>query len=154
MKKKPKIKTRKPQLGGGKPKIQPGAVDQIDLVDPLANVPVTGDLQTDADAEISATRAALRESDRKQREAITLAVDSEFWFAVVFQSRAQKEAFLAALDWLALGNKYLDGLELCRKLGIVVPKAALRHGITRRAIDAKLVQITREWEDGEQARDA
>jgi hypothetical protein len=55
-------------------------------------------------------------------------VDSEYWFCVSFDTRAQKHAFLRALGWDGQGGKFLDGIELARQMGIVLPPtpAALR----------------------------
>lgn len=49
--------------------------------------------------------------------------DSEFWFAVCFQSREQKEAFLAALGWAEFGDKYLSGRKCAKKQGVDLPPA-------------------------------
>ena len=49
-----------------------------------------------------------------------MTVDPEYWVCVCFQSREQKEEFLAKAGWLDLGEKYLDGLEVARRLGVAV----------------------------------
>src|ERR1700733_1475904 len=65
-------------------------------------------------------RSAKERSDRRI-DAIT---DSEYWFAVCFQSREQKEAFLKAVNWISLGDKYLDGTAIALSLKISLPPAA------------------------------
>lgn len=51
------------------------------------------------------------------------ATDSEFWFAVCFQTRAQKDAFIDAMGWRKdLGDKYLDGVEVARRLGVQIER--------------------------------
>jgi len=46
------------------------------------------------------------------------AVDSEYWFAVCFQTREQKDEFLEKSKMVELGDKYIDGMALARMLGI------------------------------------
>ena len=46
------------------------------------------------------------------------ATDSEYWFAVCFQTREQKEEFLEKLKLMEIGDKYLDGMEVAKALGI------------------------------------
>jgi len=90
--------------------------------DPLADVPVTGDDETDARAELDATAIAFRERRAREEKRFDRATDTEFWFAAVFHTREQKEAFLTALALLADGDKYVDGLKLAAKLGITLPE--------------------------------
>ena len=47
-------------------------------------------------------------------------VDSEYWIAICFQSREQKEEFLRLAGWLKYGDKYLDGLEIAEKMKIKI----------------------------------
>jgi hypothetical protein len=47
-------------------------------------------------------------------------VDSEYWIAVCFQSREQKDRFLEAMEWDRIGDKYLDGIEVMRAMKIPV----------------------------------
>ena len=51
------------------------------------------------------------------------AVDSEYWVAICFQSRAQKEAFIKGMGLSLYGDKYLDGARIASKFGIVLPTA-------------------------------
>lgn len=61
---------------------------------------------------------AIREREKAQRDDYVAATDSEFWIAVCFETREQKEEFLRRLALLDLGDKYLDGLEVAKRLGI------------------------------------
>ena len=61
----------------------------------------------------------------------TAATDSEYWFAVCFESRAQKETFLDALGWLDLGDKYLDGIDLPEREEIDLPEANVPYITTK-----------------------
>jgi len=46
------------------------------------------------------------------------ATDSEFWIAVCFQTREQKEEFLKKAGLWQLGDKYLDGTKVAKAMGI------------------------------------
>jgi hypothetical protein len=136
MSKKPAITANKPELGGnrprlsgGKPKITKNPLARIFEppagFDPLGEVAQTGDLETDAQAEVSAVLSGFQDRARQEQARFELATDTEFWFSVYFQSREQKEAFLKALEWLTSGDKYLNGLELAEAMGIELPKVSL-----------------------------
>lgn len=112
--------------------------------DPFADVEYTDDMEQDAKVEISEALKAIKEEKKRRREAFRIIVDPEFWFAVCFQSREQKEEFLKLVDWYRLGDKYLDGLELAELLDVDIepiplkaanlPKAAAglrKHGLIR-----------------------
>lgn len=133
---KPTITTNKPQLGsnrptlsGGRPKLTKNPLARFFEppagADPLGEVPQTGDLETDAQAETSAILSGFQDRAKQEQERFQLATDTEFWFSVYFQSREQKEAFLEALSWLANGDKYLNGLELAEAMGIRLPEVTL-----------------------------
>lgn len=89
--------------------------------DPLADVEYTGDLATDSNAELDALAQGFRDRTKREDERFRLATDSEYWFAVCFKSREDKEAFLRGARLLAVGDKYLDGYVVARTLGITMP---------------------------------
>ncbi len=88
--------------------------------DPLAGVKYTGDVEQDTVAELGAAEAAFRA--REEREAVRMSneIDSENWFAVVFETRAQKDEFLAKLNLLDIGDKYFDGRDIADRLGVAL----------------------------------
>ena len=43
--------------------------------------------------------------------------DSEHWFAIAFPLRDDKDSFLAEYGLRKLGDKYLDGMAVARKMG-------------------------------------
>lgn len=94
-----------------------------DPEDPLAGVKYTGNVEADAATELDALQSAFGDRARKERQRFLAATDSEYWVALCFQSRAQKEAFLTALRWIRYGDKYIDGTRLAGKLGIPLPPA-------------------------------
>ena len=59
-----------------------------------------------------AFRNRLDREDKRRR----MATDSEFWFAVYFQSREEKEAFLRRHGLDRIGDKYLPGSAVERAL--------------------------------------
>jgi hypothetical protein len=95
--------------------------------DPLDDVPQTGDVEADSLAEVAqiertiAQRKEVAEQDRRR-----YAADADFWLGCVFQSRAQKEAFLRALPQLPCDEgQYVDGRYLAGLLGVELPEVAI-----------------------------
>jgi hypothetical protein len=88
---------------------------------PLDGLPDTGDVQKNADQEMSAVEQEIERNRAASEERFRVAADPEFFFCVCFQSRDQKEEFLKNIGWLdELGDKYLNGLEVARRLEIPV----------------------------------
>ena len=84
--------------------------------DPLAGVEYTGDLAADSAAELSAMEEAYRARAAGEAKRFQQATDSEYWVCVVFDDRAAKDAFLAEFALAPLGNKYLIGSAVAKKL--------------------------------------
>lgn len=68
--------------------------------------------------EVSDVIKRMRLKQALERSRYLDATDSEYWFALCFQSREQKEQFLAALGWADLGDKYLDGAQVARRMNV------------------------------------
>ena len=146
---KKKVEIHAPQkldlAGGGK--IKPKKIDLAqtlnapEVENPLDEVDYTGELEHDANAEVSALLTGFRERARQEQDRFTLATDSEFWFAVGFKSREQKEAFLTAVGWDEHGDKYLNGVNIAQALGIPLPPVALTDA-TRKQVDRRLKELT------------
>ncbi|ACU37173.1 hypothetical protein [Actinosynnema mirum] len=107
-----------------------GPTSQADLLaqlnaepepDPFGDVEYTGDLATDSTAELDALARGFRERTAREDERFRLATDSEFWFALCFKSREEKDRFLKAARLFHLGDKYLDGLAFAAALGVAMP---------------------------------
>lgn len=86
--------------------------------DPLAEVEYTGDLEVDAESELDALQAAFRDRRRREDRRFKQSTDSEFWLALCFEDREQKEAFLSAFALSKMGDKYLDGRKVAAALGV------------------------------------
>jgi hypothetical protein len=70
-------------------------------------------------------RTAFMERAAKDKQRYLEATDSEFWVAVCFRSREQKEAFLSAVRWpgVEVDDKYISGEVIAKALGIALPPA-------------------------------
>lgn len=68
--------------------------------------------------EVSVALQTIIDEKQQRRDAYRSTLDHEFWCALCFQSREQKEQFLKALDLLDIGDKYLDGLLVAERLGV------------------------------------
>ncbi|MFK0249269.1 hypothetical protein ACIQUM_31610 [Amycolatopsis azurea] len=86
--------------------------------DPLADVEYTGDLPEDSRRELTALQQGFRDRARREAERFRLATDSEFWIAVCFKTREDKEKFLRNAKLLAIGDKYMDGYAVASTLGV------------------------------------
>ena len=69
-------------------------------------------------AELTEAQKSFRLDRVRERERFVEITDSEFWFCVCFQTRAQKDEFLAKMGLMEIGDKYLDGLAVAEKQGI------------------------------------
>ncbi|MBF1221576.1 MAG: hypothetical protein HXM21_00200 [Haemophilus influenzae] len=87
----------------------------------------TGDVEKDSEAELDALQKGFRDAIKREDKRFELATDSEYWFCVCFQSREQCNAFLKAMDLLEIGDKYLDGQEVAKKLGVKLPEANIPY---------------------------
>ncbi len=87
---------------------------------PLSDVEYPGDLQGNVDAEISAVLQNILAERAHKRDEFRLLADSEYWLCICFQSYEQKMEFLRQARWDHLGDKYVNGLEVARLLGLDV----------------------------------
>lgn len=114
----------------------PNPFDSMDVSDD-ASLEEIGEAE---DKVIDDSFKAIREGREKQRQAIQLANDAEYWFAVYFQTREQKEAFLKAVKWFEHGDKYLDGRWLAKKFNVELPPRPGPYKVGR--LDKKLTDLT------------
>lgn len=79
--------------------------------DPLAGVDYASckGVGEESTAEVSALLTAFKARQKQEQKRFQDATDSEYWFAVCFKNRAEKDEFLKKYNLAALGNKYLDG---------------------------------------------
>lgn len=86
--------------------------------DPLATVAYSGNLAQDAAAEFTALEQGYRDRAKAEADRFKRATDSEYWVAVCFTTREEKEAFLRAAGLAHLGDKYLDGRQVAAALDV------------------------------------
>lgn len=108
-------------------KEKPKIVKTFGMVGVREEKPEHGTVEEETAAEMEEFRLAGKprtglDQIKKAEAQYRAAVETEFWFAVVFQSRAQKDAFLAATGWSDLGTKHMDGLDLAERLGVKLPE--------------------------------
>jgi len=94
---------------------------KLDRVNPMDAVPETGDAEKDCKGMMSAALVAFKKAATGEAQTFKDNTDTEYWFAVCFQSREQKDAFLKAMDWANHGDKYLDGKFVAKRLGVELP---------------------------------
>lgn len=92
--------------------------DSVD--DPLAEVEYTDKLEVDCGREFEALQKGFADRAKAERKRFRQATDSEYWFAVCFESREEKEKFLKSAGVIKsmMGDKYLDGRKLAQILGV------------------------------------
>ena len=108
--------TKKVDLGDGPDMSALLAGPQEPLADPLAATEYTGDLEADSAAELTELERAYRDRAKNEAGRFKAATDSEYWVAVCFKSRAEKEKFLQDFGLDPLGDKYLDGKKVAQRL--------------------------------------
>lgn len=101
----------------------------------------TGNAETDCVADLDALSAGFRARAKDENQRFRLATDSEYWTCICFQTREQKEAFLAALKLIEFGDKYLDGQVVAKALGIDLPKAEVPYN-TGSKVDSEWLKFT------------
>ena len=111
--------------------------------DPIeGQVDYTGQIDTDAAAELGAVEKGFRERMREEADRFKGATASDFYTCVVFDDGEQCTAFLKALGLDKGGDLFVDGRVLADKLGIELPKSQLNTAAPRKSkIDPKLTRL-------------
>lgn len=104
---------------------------------------ITGDAELDSAADLAAVDKGFRERAKDESARFRLATDSEYWFAVCFQSREQKEEFLRKMDLFDIGDKYLDGQIVADRLGVEISEQDVPYN-TSSKIDPKLLKLVKD----------
>ncbi len=89
----------------------------------------TGDAEIDSAADLDAVQSGFRARAADESRRFALATDSEFWAALCFQTREQRDAFLAAIGAfdLVIDARYIDGCELAKRMGVALPDASVPY---------------------------
>lgn len=100
----------------------------------------TGDLEVDGREGLEKVMSAFQLRAKAEERRMEDVTDTEFWFAMCFETREQKEEFLQKLKLLDLGDKYLDGLAAAKILGVKLE--APRQVWPRVRLNKRLVALT------------
>lgn len=122
----------------GKPKL----AHQVKAPDPLKGVALPDDIEAAPVAELDAVAKGFRERAAQEAQRFQDATDTGFYTCLVFENRAQLDAFLAGVGMLNQGDLYLDGRELAAKMGITLPAGGGQGGSAAK-IDPKLAALAR-----------
>lgn len=126
-----------PGLGGDEVTLIPDAEGD----DADSEVPTVEDAEAEAEAEVSQALTGFKARASQENQRFEDATDSEYWVALCFQTRDQKEEFLRKMGWLELGDKYLDGM-LCAEASRITLEARIPplpdHHLDRRYIRLSL----------------
>jgi len=95
-----------------------GSLFEEDEGSPLAGIEYPGDIQGDANAEISEILRQIIDRKKAQAERFRITDDPEYFICICFQSRDQKADFLQKVGWIDQGDKYINGLEVARRMGV------------------------------------
>lgn len=93
--------------------------------DPLAAFDPTGDQEDNANQIMVRVEGAFIEDEGRKLDEYRTMVDPEFYVVVCFQSYEQKMDFLAKAGFADLGEKYIDGLKVAKRMGLDVPPIPL-----------------------------
>jgi hypothetical protein len=85
--------------------------------------------------KVTAPKSNVRQQELKEAKRRQDVTDSEYWVALCFESREQKEEFLRKLTARGVStegeDKYVDGRKFARMLGVAVtPDPAARRNVT------------------------
>jgi len=90
-----------------------------EIENPL-NIVMTGDAEVDSKTELNEVLSLFKKNAAQEKSTFVDNTDSEYWFAVCFANRAQKNQFLEKLCGGTLGDKYINGEHLAKVLGITL----------------------------------
>jgi len=98
--------------------------------DPLTALPYTGDPEIDSATELTAIKSAFQVRAEQEDLRRNKATDSEYWLCLCFQTREQASAFARGIGG-AITDKYMDGCQVARRLGVEIPADATGFGRVR-----------------------
>lgn len=93
--------------------------------DPLDGLEDTGDLEANADMIMSRVAEVFIEDEGRKLDEYRTMVNQDFYLVVCFQSEDQKLDFLDKAGWADLGNLYIDGIQVAKRLSLDVPPVPL-----------------------------
>lgn len=103
---------------------------------------LTGDPEKDSAADLDAVAEGFRNRAKQEKDRFELVTDSEYWTCICFQSRAQCDQFLEALKLTDIGDKYLDGLQVAKRLGVKIDPVKVPYN-TSAKVNKKLAAMVK-----------
>lgn len=86
--------------------------------DPLGEVAYDeSNLEVSATAEMNEIGKKIMENKRASQERFRLENETDYWLALCFQSQAQRDDFLSKTGWGDPGDRYINGLDVARRIG-------------------------------------
>lgn len=113
--------------------------------DPFKKLKDTGEVETDAKAELTALQAAFRERAKNEASRFEDATDTGYYTCLVMENRDQLDAIIAHFRDLGANideDMFLDGREIARVLGVELPKQGVGGGKLGR-IDKAFAKMVR-----------
>lgn len=101
------------------------------------------DFEKAVEEELGDVEKSFRERMANENKRFRDMCDTEYWVAVCFTSREQKEEFLRSMD-LPVDEKYIDGREMARKCNRAVKTPDLKFAKIGKPNKAFLDRIRRE----------
>lgn len=93
----------------------------VDDGDPLENVDYDqNDIETSANNEMSEILRLIIEKRKTDAERFRITFDTDYYIEICFQSVDQKKKFLELTGWAHPEDKYINGLEVARKLNLPI----------------------------------
>lgn len=88
------------------------------LKPPAPKPPAASEDDPTIDEVVDGLRTTFMERAKAEEKRVELVTDTEFWCCFCFETRAQKDAFLKALDLWKIGDKYINGFLAAKALGV------------------------------------
>jgi hypothetical protein len=86
--------------------------------EPQNTTPLGFEMEQAPREEMNAILQGFKSRSEREDQRVLDATDSEYWVALCFQTREQKEEFLNKLRLIDLGDKYIDGMKAAKVLGV------------------------------------
>lgn len=111
--------------------------------DPLKGVKPSEDIEQGVAVELDAVQQGFRDRAAQEAQRFEDATDTGYYSCLVFENRAQLDAFLAGIGMNGESDLYLDGREVARKMKIDIPTGGARGGSAGR-VDPSFARMVRD----------
>lgn len=111
--------------------------------DPLKGVESSDDIEKGVEIELDAVQQGFRDRAAQEAQRFEDATDTGYYSCLVFENRAQLDAFLEGIGMQGESDLYLDGREVARKMKIDIPTGGARGGSAGR-VDPSFARMVRD----------